>query len=91
MFVAFQGGVLIGSLVGSNFAASLGLEFSVPLIFLALLIPSLRHRSMYVSVAVAVLATLALVKLPYMLGVFIAALLAIAAGYLHMERTERSD
>jgi predicted branched-subunit amino acid permease len=59
----------------------------VPLVFLALMIPALKNRSMYVAAAVAGLLTLALLWLPYMLGVFAAALVAIFAGYLHLERT----
>ena len=89
LLLAFQLGNMVGVTMGSTLPPELGLEFCVPLVFLALMIPALKHRSMYVSAAVAAVVTIALLKLPYLLGVFIAALVGILAGYFHMEAGKR--
>ncbi|MCB1216665.1 AzlC family ABC transporter permease [bacterium] len=88
LFLAFQLGNLLGISLGSGLPAHWGIEFSVPLIFCALLTTAIRKRSMAIAAAVAALGSLLLCGLPYMLGVFIAALLAIIVGFLLEEKVD---
>jgi 4-azaleucine resistance transporter AzlC len=89
LFGAFQAGNLVGVLAGARIPESWGLEFAVPLAFTALLVPALRSRSHAFAGLLAGGLALCLSTLPYLLGVFIAASIAIAAGYFFMG--ERSD
>lgn len=91
LFVAFQSGNLIGIHMGSSLPGSWGLDFSVPLIFCALLTTSLKSRPLLLAAAVAGTGALLLHGLPYMLGVFSSALLGITAGFLYEEHSQRAD
>jgi predicted branched-subunit amino acid permease len=91
LLAAFQSGNLIGIRMGSSLPGSWGLDFSVPLIFCALLTTSLTSRAMLFAAIVAGSGALLLHGLPYMLGVFSSAVLGIAAGFLYGERAQHAD
>ena len=86
LLTAFQLGNLLGIRLGSSLPAAWGIDFSVPLIFCALLTTAIRNRAMAIAACLAALGSVLLCGLPYMLGVFISALLAIIAGYLLQEK-----
>ena len=75
-------GVLLGSLVPPSWQ----LEFSVPLVFLALLVPLLTDRASFVAAGVASIVALVGRGLPWNLGLIVAAAIGIAAGLLAEQR-----
>jgi predicted branched-subunit amino acid permease len=80
MLIAWHSSVIAGYTFGNFAPASWSLEFGVPLSFLALVIPTLKNRK-YVAVAVfSTLVSVLLTGMPYRLGLFVTALLAIALG-----------
>ena len=69
-------GIQLGALV----PAAWGLEFTIPLTFLALLVPVLRDRPSLIAAAVAAVAALLGRGLPYNLGLIVATVLGVGAG-----------
>jgi predicted branched-subunit amino acid permease len=57
-----------------------GLEFTLPLTFIAILVPLVRGRSVIVCVLTAAVASLMLNGLPNKLGLVASALIGVAAG-----------
>jgi 4-azaleucine resistance transporter AzlC len=82
MYANWQLVTLIGIVAGSQLGgANLGLDFAMSVTFIGIVVPLIRTRPMLVCLIVAGAAAFALNGLPYMLGLLIAALLGIAAGY----------
>jgi len=80
LWTTWQASSLLGVLVGLQVPASWGLEFSVPLMFLALLIPTLRARTPVIVAIVSGTAALAFHSLPLHLGLIVAAMTGLLAG-----------
>ncbi len=80
LWTAWQLSTLAGALVGAQLPEAWSLEFAIPLVFVALLVLTVRSRPDLVAAitggAVAVVAASA----PYGLGLIIAALAGVAAG-----------
>ena len=74
--------MLVGIVMGANVPAAWSLDFAVPLVFLALLVPVLRNAPSLIAALTAGVAVLALAALPMRLNLIVAALLGIAAGTL---------
>jgi len=70
----------LGGVVGAQLPEALQLDFALPLMFLALLVPLLRDRPTVVVALVAGGLALALANLPYNLGLVVATLCGVAAG-----------
>lgn len=70
----------IGAVLGAQLPPEWQLDFAVPLLFLALLVPAITTRPLLVAAVVAGALALALAPLPYNLGLVIASLAGIAAG-----------
>ena len=79
-WVVWQAGTVTGAVLGANVPESWGLSFAVPLVFLALLVPTLTDRASAAAAAagggVAVLAT----GLPFDLGLLTGALVGVLVG-----------
>ncbi|WP_226627113.1 AzlC family ABC transporter permease [Alloyangia pacifica] len=71
---------LIGAWLGEAVPADFGLDFALPIAFLAMIAPALRTGSHVVAALVATLGTLLLAWMPYNLGVLCAAALGMMAG-----------
>ncbi len=71
---------LLGAWLGEAVPADFGLDFALPIAFLAMIAPALRTGAHVVAALVATLATLLLAFLPYNLGVLCAAALGMVAG-----------
>ncbi len=69
-----------GALLGAQLPPEWQLDFAVPLIFLALLVPAVTTRPLLVAAAVAGALAVALAPLPYNLGLVVGTLAGIAAG-----------
>jgi predicted branched-subunit amino acid permease len=80
LWVAWALSSLAGALLGAVIPTSWELEFTVPLVFIAVLAPLLRDRVSLVVFVVAAVAVVALDALPMRLSLICAGLLAIGAG-----------
>jgi len=76
--IGTAGGILLGSVVPPSWE----LEFSIPLMFLALLVPVLKDRPSWVAAAVAGIVVLVGKGLPYNLGLIVGSAAGITAGLL---------
>lgn len=75
----------VGIFLGAQIPARWGLEFAVPLAFLAVIFPSISDRASAVAAAVAGVVAVVAYGLPYNLNLMLAAIFGIAAG-LYAER-----
>ena len=89
MWCVWQAGTLAGVLLGAHIPSAWGLDFAIPLTFLALLFPALKNRPAVIAAVAAGLLALAGHGLPYNLGLVLAACGGIVAGCLAEVR--RSD
>jgi 4-azaleucine resistance transporter AzlC len=80
LWTSWQVSTAIGIFIGASMPDSWGLDFTLPLTFIALVVPALKDRAAILTAIVASLLALALVGLPYKLGLLCSALIAIAAG-----------
>ncbi|MDZ7706235.1 MAG: AzlC family ABC transporter permease [Trueperaceae bacterium] len=78
---------VIGAVFGAQIPASWGLDFVIPLMFLAILMPALRDRPALVAAAVGAVVAVAADGLPFNLGLITAAVAGIVAGQLAEART----
>lgn len=81
LWIAWHISTAIGIFVGGQIPASWGLDFSVPLTFIALVVPAIRDRAGVAAMIVAGVAVILLAALPLKLGLLSAMLLGIVAGY----------
>ena len=86
LWLTWQLGTVAGVLLGSLVPASWQLEFTVPLVFLALLVPLLTDRASLVAAGAAGVVALVGRGLPWNLGLIVAAAIGIAAGLLAERR-----
>jgi 4-azaleucine resistance transporter AzlC len=70
----------VGIFLGKQIPAVWGLDFALPLTFIALVVPNLKDRAGVLTAAVASLAALLFFGLPFKLGLIVSAFVAIAAG-----------
>jgi len=80
LWASWQISTGVGISLGALVPASWGLDFALPLTFIALVVPNLRHRADILTAFVAGALALLLVGLPYKLGLLLASLCAIAFG-----------
>lgn len=71
---------LIGALVGNQIPPEWGLDFVVPIAFLALIAPMLRTASHLAAALVAILVALLANGIPYSLGLMVAGISGMIAG-----------
>ena len=76
----WQGSTGVGIFLGAQIPASWGLDFALPLTFIALVVPGLKDRAGVLTAIVASLAALLFFSLPFKLGLIASAFVAIAAG-----------
>jgi 4-azaleucine resistance transporter AzlC len=69
-----------GVVLGASIPDSWSLDFAIPLVFLALLVPAVKDRSSLVAAVVAGVVALLAHDVSYNLGLLIGALLGIGAG-----------
>jgi len=70
----------VGAVAGSLIPAEYSLDFAIPICFIALTAPMMRSLPHFIAALVSVAATLALIWVPYNLGLIAAAFMAMAAG-----------
>lgn len=87
LWTTWQTSSIVGVLIGLRVPASWGLEFSVPLMFLALLVPTLRERTAIIVAVVSALAALVFHGLPLHSGLMAASFLGLGLGaFLEVRR-----
>lgn len=80
LWTSWQISTAAGIFLGAQVPQSWGLDFTLPLTFIALVVPALKDKAGVVTALAASLAALVFSGLPYKLGLLVAAALAIAAG-----------
>ncbi len=80
LWVSWQLSTAAGVLLGTQVPSRWGLDFTLALTFIALLVPTLKGRADVLAALVAGSVALATYGLPYNLGLILAALAGIGAG-----------
>lgn len=80
LWVVWQLTTALGVALGSGVPSSWRLEFAVPLVFLAILVPAVTDRPSLVAAAVGGTTAVAAAGAPFNLGLFAGALAGVAAG-----------
>ncbi len=93
LWLTWQIGTAAGLLLGAHIPASWSLDFTLPLTFIALVIPVLKKRADAVAAGMAGLAALLVVRLPFNSGLLVATFIGIALGLLSQsgEKKQRSS
>ncbi len=80
----------VGALVGSAIPPEAGLDFALPITFIAMVAPALRTVAHIAAAVTSVALTLAFSFIPYSLGLILAALIAMAVGaWIEVQITKR--
>jgi predicted branched-subunit amino acid permease len=82
MWVAWQISVGIGMIIGVALPASWSLEFTIPLTFLSLAIPTIKDTPTAIAAFIAGSASILAAGAPFKMGMVTAALIGIAAGMI---------
>lgn len=80
LWMGWQISTAVGIFLGALLPASLSLDFTLALTFIAMVIPMLKTRSMLAAAVIAGVTALATYGLPYKFGLILAALLGILVG-----------
>jgi len=70
----------VGAVLGGQIPPEFALDFAIPITFIALTAPMMRSLPHFIAALVSIIAALALVWVPYNLGLIIAATLAMISG-----------
>jgi len=82
LWTMWQACTVIGAYAGAQVPASWSLDFAVPLVFLAVVVPIIRDRALLVAALCAGSVAVAAAGLPYNLGLIVGAAAGILAGVL---------
>jgi 4-azaleucine resistance transporter AzlC len=86
LWAGWQLATLAGVLIGAQLPSGLGLDFALPLTFIAIVVPMVGSRALLLAALTAGAVAVTLAALPYKLGLFIAALAGLAAGAMFSRR-----
>lgn len=81
IWVMWQIGAVTGALLGALVPASWGFDFAFPLSFMALMFSALRDRPTLIAALMGGMVAVLAKGLPYNIGLVLATVLGIAAGY----------
>jgi predicted branched-subunit amino acid permease len=81
-WVPWQICVAIGAVLGAQVPPSWSLDFAVPLLFLAMLIPAIKDRGTGIAATIAGIVALLAAGFPFRLSLIVAAVVGIGAGFL---------
>lgn len=79
----------LGAVLGENIPSNLGVDFAVPVTFLAVVAPMLKSLAHVAAAVTSVILVLALAFMPYGTGLLVAAMIALAVGALVEVWTEK--
>lgn len=80
LWAGWQVSTLLGVWLGSAIPTGWSLDFSIPIVFIALLVLAIQQRSEWVTAIVAGLVAIVAQPLPHMVWILLAAVLGILAG-----------
>ena len=80
LWAGWQLSTLAGVLIGAQLPANLGLEFALPLTFIAIVVPMISSTALLSAALAAAAVAVALAALPYKIGLFLAALAGLVVG-----------
>ena len=80
LWAGWQLATLAGVLIGAQLPADLGLDFALPLTFIAIVVPMIASRALLAAALAAAAVAVVLAALPYKIGLFIAALAGLVVG-----------
>jgi 4-azaleucine resistance transporter AzlC len=80
LWAGWQVSTLAGVLLGGQLPSNLGLDFALPLTFIAIVVPMIDNRARFVAAVAAGVVAVALAAMPYKVGLFIAAMAGLIAG-----------
>jgi predicted branched-subunit amino acid permease len=89
MWTTWQMAVGLGILLGTRVPPSWSLDFTIPLVFLALVMPSLTSRAHWCAAGAASMMAIFTQSMPLKLGLIAAAVAGIAAGTFLDMRQEK--
>ncbi len=90
LWLNWQASTAVGLWLGANIPARWGLDFALPLTFIALIVPAIRSRADHGAVWVAGLVSVAAFALPYKLGLIVATLAGVGMGVLLSPKPEKT-
>jgi len=70
----------VGAVVGEEIPPEFALDFAIPIAFIAIVAPALRSLPQVAAALVSIVGALAMIWVPYGLGLIVAAVLAMMAG-----------
>jgi 4-azaleucine resistance transporter AzlC len=82
LWVVWQLSTAAGIFLGAQIPAAWGLDFTLALVFIGIMIPTLRDRPSVAAALVAALVAILAHGFPYQLGLMLAALAGIATGLI---------
>jgi predicted branched-subunit amino acid permease len=80
LWASWQASTALGLFVGARLPQSLSLDFTLPLMFIAIVVPQLKDRASLSAALIAGGLAVALRGLPVGMGVLLAAVVGILAG-----------
>ncbi len=80
LWAGWQLATLAGVLIGAQLPSDLGLDFALPLTFIAIVVPMIASRALLAAALAAAAVAVVLAALPYKIGLFIAALAGLVVG-----------
>lgn len=89
LWAGWQLSTLAGVLIGTQLPADLGLDFALPLTFIAIVVPLIDSRARLIAALTAGGVAVLLVTLPYKTGLFAAALAGLCAGAFFQDRQKQ--
>ena len=89
MWTTWQIAVVLGILLGTKVPPSWSLDFTIPLVFLALVMPSLTSRAHWCAAAAASVMAIFTQSMPMKLGLITAAAVGIVVGTMLDSRQEK--
>jgi 4-azaleucine resistance transporter AzlC len=80
----------VGIFVGAQVPPEWSLDFALPLTFIAIIVPMLRNRAYVICAVVAAVGGVIAFGMPYKLGYIVAAMAAMAVGFVLEARTHKT-
>lgn len=90
MWLTWQASTAVGVFMGGGLPSEWSLDFAIPLVFMAVLVPNLRHRFHVAAALTGGVVATAAGSLPYNLGLVLGALSGITAGVTLEKRGVKS-
>jgi len=80
LWTGWQLSTLAGVMLGTQLPSNLGLDFALPLTFIAIVVPMIDNRARFAAALAAGAVAVVLATMPYKVGLFIAAMAGLVAG-----------